>query len=95
MPKYLIDHKRLEELWASSAPALFVTDFLRTDWEHDKPWLPSQDCRPVQLTVGGHRRVFANTVAWKQLADAGLVSAEGTALPLPVTVQPPCVKGQE
>jgi len=79
-PKYLINHGRLEELWASESPVLFVTDFQRTDWDNDKPLLPSKDCGPVPLpfAVAGHRRVFANARALRRLAAAEL-ALTGTA----------------
>ncbi|MGD0090281.1 MAG: glycosyltransferase family 39 protein [Planctomycetota bacterium] len=76
-PEFLIDHKRLEELWARGVPSVFVTDFQRIDWKSDKPLLPVRDCRYVPLAVGGHRKVYANPSAWQRLAAAGLVPADG------------------
>ena len=71
--KYLIDHKQLDEIWASERPVFFITDFQRTDWEGDPPVLPAKDCRHVPLSVGGNRHVYVNKYAWKRLAAAGLI----------------------
>jgi 4-amino-4-deoxy-L-arabinose transferase-like glycosyltransferase len=71
--KFFIDQNRLDELWGSKAPVLYVTDFKRTDWERDKPTLPSKDRRLVPLKVAGHRQVYANAEAWRRLVAAGAI----------------------
>lgn len=70
--KFFIDQKRLDEIWESPAAVLYITDFKRTDWIHDKPTLPSNHPREVPISVAGHRRVYANTEAWKRLNAAGM-----------------------
>jgi 4-amino-4-deoxy-L-arabinose transferase-like glycosyltransferase len=88
-PFFLIDHQRLNEMWASNAPMMFVTDFARTDWDADPPMLPTCDCQYVPITVGGRRRVYANASAWKRLSAAKLVPAgsEPVAASKPEIVQ--------
>ena len=88
-PMFLINHQRLNDLWTSDAPVIFVTDFARTDWDADPPLLPAADCQNVPITVGGRRRVYANASAWKRLSAAKLVSPQGdqTAVPKPEIVQ--------
>ncbi len=65
---YLIDQKRLEELWSGSTPVVFVTDFQRSDWLGDPPHLPAGagDCI-ADPPVTGNRRVYANAAALKRL----------------------------
>jgi 4-amino-4-deoxy-L-arabinose transferase-like glycosyltransferase len=66
---YLIDRSKLEELWKGSAPVLYITDFLRTDWERDPPSLPPGERHEIQLKDAGHRKVYANDAAWRAGAD--------------------------
>jgi 4-amino-4-deoxy-L-arabinose transferase-like glycosyltransferase len=75
-PEYLLDHKQLAAIWNTSEPALFVTDFQRTDPVADKPMLPETDCAlvPIPMAVTGHRQVYANSSAWNRLAAAGIVA---------------------
>ncbi len=62
-PNYLIAQPRLAELWSGAQPVLFVTDFLRKDWEKDPPRLP-RDAKCIPLKNAGQRRVYANEAAW-------------------------------
>ena len=66
---FFIDQKQLDDLWSKDVPTLYVTDFKRTDWEADKPHLPSKDLTDLQLKaeISGHRRVYANLAAWNRL----------------------------
>ncbi|HEY3319751.1 MAG TPA: glycosyltransferase family 39 protein [Planctomycetota bacterium] len=63
-PQYLINQAQLAELWSENKPVLFVTDFLRSDWERDRPRLPAGEKHIVPQTDGGKRRVYANSSAW-------------------------------
>ena len=65
---YLIDQKRLEELWNGSKPVVFITDFQRSDWLADPPHLPieARDCI-ANPPVTGNRRIYANAAAWERL----------------------------
>lgn len=66
---FFIDQKGLDERWDSPTPVLYVTDFKRTDWERDKPHLPSRNLQDIHLKaeISGHRRVYANPAAWNRL----------------------------
>jgi hypothetical protein len=68
-PGYLINHARLEEIWASDTPTLFITDFQRTDWEHDKARLPQTERFFVKVPGSGHRHIYANKAAWHRLGE--------------------------
>ncbi len=80
---FFIDQKQLDEIWTSGKPALFITDFKRTDWDADTPHLPSKDCRLVPLPVAGHRHVYANSLAWERLVKAGFVADEKNTKDVP------------
>ena len=72
--KFFIDQKLLDELWESQSPVVYFTDFKRTNWELDKPTLPSNHPREVPIKVAGNRRVYANAEAWKRLTASGFAS---------------------
>ncbi len=68
---FFINKTQLDELWDRNVPTLYVTDFKRTDWDADKPTLPSKNLHDLGLKaeVSGHRRVYANPAAWEKLKD--------------------------
>ena len=68
---FFINQKQLDELWEKDAPTLYVTDFKRTDWDSDKPTLPSHKWFDLFLKpeVSGHRHVYANPAAWAKIKD--------------------------
>lgn len=69
-PGYLIDRKRLNELWASETPVLFVTDFQRMKWTPEEaPYLPDNAGEPFPVKNTGHRRVYGNEAARKRFKN--------------------------
>jgi hypothetical protein len=67
-PKYLLDHKALQELWESSTPVLFVTDFQRTDWFNNHALMPEGEAFLIDTgDTGGNRRVYGNAAARRKL----------------------------
>jgi 4-amino-4-deoxy-L-arabinose transferase-like glycosyltransferase len=71
---YLIDKKRLAEMWIEDKPIVYLTDFQRTEWEFDPASLPMlDDAHKTELheipeitpTQTGNRKVFVNEAAWK------------------------------
>ena len=62
-PRYLMDRNQLNLLWTSTTPALFVTDFLRTNWDADGPQFPDGERHRVSTPHGGNRHVYANRAA--------------------------------
>jgi hypothetical protein len=66
--KFFIDQAQLDALWNGSKPAVFITDFKRTDWASDKPHLPSQDAQRITVEGAGHRHVYVNLAAAKRVA---------------------------
>ncbi len=69
---YLLDHQQLTELWGSDRPVLFVTDFLRTDWLRDYPWLPTVEPALLPVDGSGNRRVYANEAAAQRYFAAAI-----------------------
>jgi 4-amino-4-deoxy-L-arabinose transferase-like glycosyltransferase len=67
-PQYLMDREQLNTLWSSNTPALFVTDFLRTNWDKDAPQFPDGERQRVATPHGGNRRVYANRAAWQKFS---------------------------
>jgi 4-amino-4-deoxy-L-arabinose transferase-like glycosyltransferase len=65
-PRYLMDRQQLNALWTSDTPALFVTDFLRTNWDQDAPQFPDGERHRVNTPQGGNRQVYANRAAWRK-----------------------------
>lgn len=69
-PGYLIDQKRLNELWVSDKPVLFVTDFQRLKWTPEEaPHLPQNASEPLPVKNTGHRRVYGNEAARKRFSN--------------------------
>jgi hypothetical protein len=66
--KFFINQAQLDTLWSGDKPAVYVTDFKRTDWDADKPHLPSKDLQRIPVDGSGHRRVYANLAAAKRWA---------------------------
>jgi 4-amino-4-deoxy-L-arabinose transferase-like glycosyltransferase len=67
-PAYLIRHERLNELWESETPVVFVTDFQRSGKDpNDAPLLPENAGAALELAGTGHRRVYANPAAHEKL----------------------------
>jgi hypothetical protein len=63
----LIGSEDVRKIWSGPKPALFITDFLRTDWRKDPPNLPPNPGPPLVLKEPGQRRVYANEAAWRLL----------------------------
>jgi 4-amino-4-deoxy-L-arabinose transferase-like glycosyltransferase len=67
-PAYLIDRKKLNELWTGETPVVFVTDFQRQKWTPEEaPYLPDKAGEPVRLEGTGFRKLYANEAARKKL----------------------------
>jgi 4-amino-4-deoxy-L-arabinose transferase-like glycosyltransferase len=66
-PNYLLTHPKLDDIWSSDKPVLFVTDFQRSNWLYDYPILPSHVAGCFQDESCGNRRVYANRAAWEKL----------------------------
>ncbi|MEI6236508.1 MAG: glycosyltransferase family 39 protein [Planctomycetota bacterium] len=67
--KCFINQKQLDEKWDADVPTVYVTDFKRSDWQADKPVLPSNNLHDLMLPaeISGHRKVFANPAALNRL----------------------------
>ena len=61
---------RLAELWASSQPVVYITDFHRSDWVNDPPSVPPGKLHEVDMKgSSGNRRVYANDAAWQRFTS--------------------------
>ncbi len=69
-PTFLLNDAEFADVWNSSKPVLYVTDFERTDWVEDAPKLPAHS-RLAHVKQTGHRNVYANTAASKILEANG------------------------
>ncbi len=66
-PPYAISQEKLDEIWQSKVPAVFVSDFQRKSDIEDPIQLPKGEANLVPNLRSGHRRIYANSAAWERL----------------------------